>query len=333
MTSQFFGYDSSYHIADTIQPGYAYWVKVSQGGSLILTSSDIAPTSGFISIVPDTGVPPPPPPEVLGNTTTAQLSLKAGWNMVSVPITALDFQTTAIFPNAVSNAFSYTAGQYTSETTLRNGAGYWVKYGAAANPNIEGYFLASDTFSVSAGWNLVGSVGNRIPVSGIASAPGGMIASQFFGFDQFYAGADTLVPGKAYWVKVNQAGQLILSSATMLPSNCLTIVPTEELPPAPPIAKGQGALSQIPEAFGLLQNYPNPFNPSTVIRYELPVDSYVTLKVYDVLGRLVETIVDGSQEAGYRTATWKASSSPSGIYFYTLKAGTFTETKKLLLLR
>ena len=204
---------------------------------------------------------------------------------------------------------------------------------AAANPNIAGYFLASDTFSVSAGWNLVGSVGNRIPVSGIASAPGGMIASQFFGFDQFYAGADTLVPGKAYWVKVNQAGQLILSSATMLPSNCLTIVPTEELPPAPPIAKGQGALSQIPEAFGLLQNYPNPFNPSTVIRYELPVDSYVTLKVYDVLGRLVETIVDGSQEAGYRTATWKASSSPSGIYFYTLKAGTFTETKKLLLLR
>lgn len=75
-----------------------------------------------------------------------------------------------------------------------------------------------------------------------------------------------------------------------------------------------------PSNFKLLQNYPNPFNPSTTFSYELPANSYVTLKIYDILGRQVATLVNGKQTAGSHTVTWNASAYASGVYFYKLIA-------------
>jgi subtilisin family serine protease len=89
----------------------------------------------------------------------------------------------------------------------------------------------------------------------------------------------------------------------------------------------------IPKRFALEQNYPNPFNPTTVISYELPALSSVVLKVYDVLGREVATLVNEKKAAGTYSVTWNASSMSSGVYFYRLQAGEYSETKKLLLLR
>lgn len=91
--------------------------------------------------------------------------------------------------------------------------------------------------------------------------------------------------------------------------------------------------SLIPTEYRLEQNYPNPFNPSTIINYQLPKQSHVTLMVFDVLGRELATLVNGVEEPGYKTARWDATSLASGVYYYRLQAGTFTETKKLLLLR
>jgi hypothetical protein len=88
-----------------------------------------------------------------------------------------------------------------------------------------------------------------------------------------------------------------------------------------------------PAGFALAQNYPNPFNPTTNIMIVLPVQSRVRLSVLDVLGREVSILLADELGAGTYTRQWNASAMPSGMYFYRLQAGSFTETKKLLLVR
>ena len=94
----------------------------------------------------------------------------------------------------------------------------------------------------------------------------------------------------------------------------------------------------IPSAFELNQNYPNPFNPSTVISYQLPINSNVRLKVYDILGRDVTILVNKEQEAGTHEIRFDASRLSSGVYFYRIEIRTndgrvFTSTRKGLLLK
>ncbi|MFZ1081635.1 MAG: phospholipase D-like domain-containing protein [Candidatus Kryptoniota bacterium] len=97
--------------------------------------------------------------------------------------------------------------------------------------------------------------------------------------------------------------------------------------------------NNIPKSFGLSQNYPNPFNPSTVISYQLAAASHVTLKIYDVLGREVATLVDQKQNAGYYSFSFDASKFASGVYFCRIQAqnqdgsGKFTSVKKLLYMK
>ena len=93
------------------------------------------------------------------------------------------------------------------------------------------------------------------------------------------------------------------------------------------------SLKDYPEGFTLNQNYPNPFNPSTKISWQVPVGSWQTLKVYDVLGNEVATLVNEYKPAGTYEVEWDASGLPSGVYFYQLKTEGFIETKKMLLLK
>jgi photosystem II stability/assembly factor-like uncharacterized protein len=89
----------------------------------------------------------------------------------------------------------------------------------------------------------------------------------------------------------------------------------------------------LPATFSLEQNYPNPFNPSTTIVFHLPGRSFVSLKVFDVLGREIATLVSQELLAGDFPVTWDATAFPSGVYFYQLRGDSFVETKKLVLLR
>jgi hypothetical protein len=93
----------------------------------------------------------------------------------------------------------------------------------------------------------------------------------------------------------------------------------------------QGA--EMPQAFTLSQNYPNPFNPSSTIRYGLPQDAMTTLEVFNILGQRVAVLVNEEQQAGYHEVTFQNQGLGSGIYFYRLTAGKFSETRKMTLLR
>ena len=88
----------------------------------------------------------------------------------------------------------------------------------------------------------------------------------------------------------------------------------------------------LPERFYLFQNYPNPFNPATVIKYRINEDSFVQLKVYDILGRLVKTLVSIMQAAGEYSIEFNAEDLSAGVYFYTFSANDFYQTKKMILL-
>ena len=90
---------------------------------------------------------------------------------------------------------------------------------------------------------------------------------------------------------------------------------------------------EAPKVFKLVQNYPNPFNPTTVITYSIPNASDVTLKVYNIIGEVVSTLINQHQKAGKFNVTFNASNLPSGVYFYSIQAGQYSSVKKMLLLK
>ena len=90
---------------------------------------------------------------------------------------------------------------------------------------------------------------------------------------------------------------------------------------------------QVPAVFSLEQNYPNPFNPATIIEYSIPQTAIVSLKVYDILGREIKTLVNQYQNKGKHEVNFNASNLASGVYFYQLRSGSFISTKKMLLLK
>jgi hypothetical protein len=91
--------------------------------------------------------------------------------------------------------------------------------------------------------------------------------------------------------------------------------------------------SDVPEDYSISQNYPNPFNPSTEIEFNLPESGLTTLKVFDILGKEITTLVNEQMQAGNYKLTFDASNLPSGIYFYSLHANDFVSTKKMVLLK
>jgi len=115
---------------------------------------------------------------------------------------------------------------------------------------------------------------------------------------------------------------------------------TEDVDIQIPIKSGdvKGFEGAVPASFKVEQNSPNPFNPETVIKFSLPQDARVTLKVYNILGQVVNTLVDEALPAGNHSATWDGKNEQgrdvaSGVYFYRIKAGDFESIQKMTLLR
>ena len=99
------------------------------------------------------------------------------------------------------------------------------------------------------------------------------------------------------------------------------------------VASVTGSTIVIPDHYTLHPAYPNPFNPVTNISYGLPVDTEVTLNIYDVEGRKISSLVQGIRQAGNHTVKWNAEGYPSGVYFVKLNTDQFTQTQKLMLVK
>ena len=94
-----------------------------------------------------------------------------------------------------------------------------------------------------------------------------------------------------------------------------------------------GDLPGIVEAYALEQNYPNPFNPSTIIRFSIPEQTNVTLKIFNSVGQEVASLFNGEVSAGNHEVNFNASALSSGVYFYRIQSPSFTETKKMILIK
>jgi len=262
--------------------------------------------------------------------TTQKYAVQNKWNLVSVPLTLGDYAKSSVFPTAVSSAFGY-ASAYTEVPVLMNGPGYWLKFDGGQNISMTGIFRSSDTVAVAKGWNIIGSLSGPVAVSSISSDPPGLVASGVFAYTNAYAEVTTIEPGRGYWVKMSEPGNLIMNTAGAGPAaSRIRIVPDGEAPPPPP---GGPEPASLPAGYDLVQNYPNPFNPATEIRYTLPAAGPVRLSVFNLLGQEVARLVDGHQDAGELSVSFDASGLPSGVYAYRLSSGTYQRTLRMILLR
>ncbi len=150
--------------------------------------------------------------------TTASIvyAIDSGWNMLSLPVKVADPRKSAIFPDAVSNAFAYK-GIYVARDTLLNGAGYWLKFSSPRTDTVTGMPVIAETTQVSTGWNMIGPPSVAVLIGTIVQNPSNIVRSNYYGYGGAYFAEDTLKPGQAYWVKTSQGGTLSLPGPSAVP--------------------------------------------------------------------------------------------------------------------
>lgn len=345
--SNAFGYNGTYVITDSLQPGSGYWLKFASGDTFTINGNSLVANS---------------------------INVVNGWNMIGGLSNAIAVSSITSNPSGIltGSTFGYKDG-YTSVDSLHPGAGYWVKVTQDGTLNLvssssvpkPGASDASDRLSRVTLRDALGrsqtlfvgghedrtlSARYELPPpppadafdarfgsnSGLAIAPAAGSAD----FPITMRGAR--YPVTVSWEIRSQDGlSLKVSgrSTAMRGSGSVRIVDPDA---KVTLTAGERGL---PQEFALGQNYPNPFNPTTVINYALPVDAHVTLSIYNDLGQKIATLVDGVKSAGYQSVQWDALNGHgapvgSGVYFYVIKATStagstpsFTQVKKMMLIR
>ncbi len=185
-------------------------------------------------------------------------------------------------------------------------------------------------------------VGKSILLTGSTSNPFG---GNKIGFLLYDAGTNQLAPdsGAIFEVEYIVSDSVADSTSTevtflegMAADSALAVIPLEYVNGTIQITPSvgvEGGPPQLPRVYSLSQNYPNPFNPTTTIHFELPKSGHVTLTVFNILGQQTLSVVNEKKEAGTYNVTIDGSRMASGVYFYRLMAGSFSQTKKMLLVK
>jgi hypothetical protein len=279
-------------------------------------------------------------PEAPGAAVSLTTVYDGRWNLVSVPLDVQDPSAGALFPGALSGLFAYRSG-YVGETTAVRGLGYWVRFAAAETVSFTGSPAGPDTVELSPGWNLVGSAPSPLASSEVAQIPPGHIPSGFYAYDGGYAPADTLRPGRAYWVRSTSGGRIVLTPGSAGGVENLFTDALTEHPPLPPGAGGEEVPGPGPGRIRiptLVAAWPNPFNPTTTIEYSLPSPGRVKIEIFDLTGRRVAMLADGQEAAGIHSVGWNArrddgSAVAAGVFIVRLEVGGSVSSRRLLYIR
>jgi hypothetical protein len=183
------------------------------------------------------------------------------------------------------------------------------------------------------GWFKHGSVWDNVQTSKYGPAPGYVPGGANRAYGGTASGIKNQPPQKAY-VESNSISNSWEITEPSIGYQSAYIKLLSKFVDAPPVSNADGYISgSSPSGFQLYQNYPNPFNPSTTIRYELPLGGKVRLQVFDVNGRLVETLVDGFRRAGVYAIEFTKENLATGTYFCRLSSGEESAVRKMILVR
>lgn len=192
---------------DGIQTLYANGNSVDNTGSQFFDEWNFAPSK---QIVIHTLIPP--------TTTTVHDTVRAVWNLISLPVGVSNPLKDSVFSHSISHAFAYNNG-YVIHDTLLPGRGYWLKFDSVRVVELSGAIVATESIDVVDSWNLIGSISTSVPVSSLSSDPPGLIVSSVYGYDGNYSPAGEIKPGKGYWVKTGGSGKIIITQSLAAPKS------------------------------------------------------------------------------------------------------------------
>lgn len=321
-----------YITADTMRVGAGYWLRFPAPAQINLSGSPVRPFT---------------------------TNLNQGWNIIGAMENMVPVANISTNPPGIINSlvFGYDNG-YQSVTSLTPGKGYWVRTTQTGTLTITETIgsskqITSTDVSKFGEITVRDSKGNE---SKLYIADAAVDAASFAlppvppanGFDCRFTSdksVERISTGMVKTMKVSSENYPVTISARgisiSLRDKVNGQIVNQTLLDGSSVILNNSACSLLEVSrdiktvatFNLAQNYPNPFNPSTSIQYQMPKDNFVTLKVYDILGVELVTLVNANQKAGAYTVSFDGSSFPSGVYLYSLKAGEFSATKKFMLMK
>lgn len=262
-----------------------------------------------------------------------------GWYQISLPVIPDSGNlVTQLFPTADLPVYGWNFASLNYDTVtalVDTSASVWVHFSSPTTLQVCGTKMRSFSRPYPfSGWDMVGSVSDTARAS---SVPDASLAAMFQWntvLGTYVAISSRIVkPGSGSWILMGQPGTFTVGAGTSLGKSFFESGLT---PPPPPFAMtgvGGNTREIVPNGYALEQNYPNPFNPTTQITYRLPRDGYVSLKVFDLTGREVATLIDGIVTAGEHAVDFDASRLANGVYFYRLKAGEFASVRRMVLVK
>ena len=340
MSANVFSYSNGngYQSVTTTTPGVGYWMK--QSLSRTYNTGDEWPATGILRVA------------------HAPLNGSSGWNLIGGYELNINVANIRTNPLGLQSGpiYKYTGGYY-AVTTMNPGYGYWIKLTGAGQiilPEIVseekepkewfledwGKIILTDAtgktytlYTVKEEVDLSQYELPPLPLDGMFDVrfSSGRIAENLEGAEKTIEMSGINYPVRVKVVNMNitlkdEYGKVV--NASLINGEEMTISDNS-------VNRLKIVSSQIlnPIEYSLEQNYPNPFNPNTRIKFTIPEESDVNLSVYNILGELVSTIVDEKMNAGYYEYNFDAMQYSSGVYFYRIKAGSFVETRKMILLR